>query len=130
MDAVAARGSGRDSTRKRGGIGLDAGRSKRANHLSPNFSFRSSLRRFARNRTLPWFALGAEGAGEVVSLGPGVAGLAVGQPVTFVGGAFAEYVVARAALCWPVAAATPEAVALTISGTVAATALLVRPRHL
>ena len=35
----------------------------------------------------------------------------------------AEYVVAKAALCWPVPEATPEAVTLTISGTVAAAAL-------
>jgi hypothetical protein len=79
---------------------------------------------FVRNAGAPWFALGAEGAGEVVAAGPGVpAHLAPGQHVTFVGGAFSEYVVAKATLCWPVPAATPEAVALTISATVAAAAL-------
>lgn len=44
--------------------------------------------RFARNKQQPWFALGAEGAGKVAAVGPGVEGLAVGQAVTFVGGAF------------------------------------------
>lgn len=78
---------------------------------------------FAVNRKLPFFALGAEGAGTVVRVGPGVTGLQPGQHVTFIGGAFSEYFVGKAALCWPVEAATPEAVALTISGTVANAAL-------
>ncbi|GAB4813339.1 hypothetical protein N2152v2_000385 [Parachlorella kessleri] len=78
---------------------------------------------FARNKGLPFFPLGAEGAGEVVAVGEGVTNLAVGQHVTFVGGGFSEYVIAKAAACWPIKEATPEAVALTISGTVAATAL-------
>ena len=82
---------------------------------------------FARNKTLPSYPLGAEGTGVIVQLGPGVGTqqqpLHVGQHVTFIGGGFAEYVVANAALCWPVTVATPEAAALTISGTVACAAL-------
>jgi NADPH:quinone reductase-like Zn-dependent oxidoreductase len=59
----------------------------------------------------------------VTAVGPGVASLAVGQAVTFVGGAFSEYVTAKAAMCWPVPAPTPEAVACAISGSVANAAL-------
>jgi NADPH:quinone reductase-like Zn-dependent oxidoreductase len=59
----------------------------------------------------------------VAAVGTGVSGLSVGQAVTFVGGAFSEYVVAKAALCWPVPEPSPEAVACTISGTVAGAAL-------
>jgi NADPH:quinone reductase-like Zn-dependent oxidoreductase len=78
---------------------------------------------FSGNRTAQFFTLGAEGAGTVVSIGAGVSSIHPGQYVTFIGGAFSEYVVAKAALCWPVHAPTPEAVALTISGTVANAAL-------
>jgi NADPH:quinone reductase-like Zn-dependent oxidoreductase len=78
---------------------------------------------FAGNRSAEFFTLGAEGAGTIVSIGSGVRNLHSGQHVTFIGGAFSEYVVAKAALCWPVPSPTPEAVALTISGTVANAAL-------
>jgi len=78
---------------------------------------------FVKNRTMPWFALGAEGAGTVQSVGTGVTNLRIGQSVTFIGGAFSEFVVVKAVLCWPIAKPTPEAVALTISATVAAAAL-------
>ena len=78
---------------------------------------------FSGNRSLPSFSLGAEGAGSIRAVGPGVTGLRVGQHVTFIGGAFSEYVLAKAALCWPVDAPSPETVALTISGTVANAAL-------
>lgn len=78
---------------------------------------------FARNKEATSFTLGAEGAGVVAAVGPGVLNLKVGQAVTFIGGAFSEFVVAKVAMCWPVAAPTPESVALTISGTVAAAAL-------
>lgn len=72
------------------------------------------------------FALGAEGAGTIAALGPGCPpGLAVGHAVTFVGGAFSEYVLVTASSLWPVPAATPQAVACTISGTTAAVALTV-----
>lgn len=80
---------------------------------------------FAANRVRESFPLGAEGAGTIVRVGPNVDNghLAVGQSVTFIGGAFSEYVVCKASICWPVAAATPETVALTISATVANAAL-------
>jgi NADPH:quinone reductase-like Zn-dependent oxidoreductase len=79
---------------------------------------------FARNRSAVRFALGAEGAGVVAAAGPGVpSALGPGAAVTFVGGAFAEYVVAKAAAVWPVPAPTAAAAALAISGTVAAAAL-------
>ncbi|KAH7616945.1 hypothetical protein Ndes2526B_g09051 [Nannochloris sp. 'desiccata'] len=78
---------------------------------------------FTGNRSAPFFTLGAEGAGTVVSVGLGVTNLHPGQHITFIGGAFSEYAVAKAALCWPVPSPTPEAVALTISGTVANAAL-------
>jgi NADPH2:quinone reductase len=61
---------------------------------------------------------GMEAAGEIVSLGAGVAGLAVGDQVTSLlsGGGYAEFAVAAAPLCLPVpkglslaeAAAVPE----------------------
>ena len=61
---------------------------------------------------------GMEVAGEIVELGPNVAGLAVGDKVTALlpGGGYAEYAVASAVLCLPVpeglsmveAAAIPE----------------------
>src|ERR1700692_4943662 len=47
---------------------------------------------------------GMEAAGEIVSLGAGVAGLAVGDQVTSLlsGGGYAEFAVAAAPLCLPV----------------------------
>ena len=47
----------------------------------------------------------------------------VGQAVTFVGGAFAEYTTVSAAGCWPVREASPEAACLAISGLTAIGAL-------
>ena len=80
---------------------------------------------FAPNAQKDMFTLGAEGAGVVVARGPiGVPDhLCIGTHVTFVGGAFSEYVVANSSICWPVSVATPESVAATISGTVANAAL-------
>jgi len=78
---------------------------------------------FNGNRSAQSFTLGAEGAGTIVSVGSGVTSLHPGQHVTFIGGAFSEYVVAKAALCWKVPTPSAEAVALTISGTVANAAL-------
>ncbi|KAF8062034.1 Zadh2 [Scenedesmus sp. PABB004] len=79
---------------------------------------------FAANRAKPAYALGAEGAGEVAALGPGVTGLAVGQAVACnSAAAFAEYGVTQAVMCTPVPAATPEAVALSLSAVTAAAAL-------
>lgn len=65
------------------------------------------------------FALGAEGVGLVARVGPEVEGLAVGDAVSFVGGAFAEYVVAQAARCSKIKEASAAAVAARISGTTA-----------
>ena len=74
--------------------------------------------------TAAGFNLGAEGAGTIVRMGSaGITNLSVGDHVTFIGGAFSEYVVAKAVLCWPVAEPSPAAVALTISATVANAAL-------
>ncbi|KAK3241151.1 hypothetical protein CYMTET_49064 [Cymbomonas tetramitiformis] len=70
------------------------------------------------------FNLGAEGAGVVVSVGEDVpADISLGSAVTFVGGAFSEYVKVPARMCYPVPVANPEVVALTISGVVACAAL-------
>ncbi len=75
------------------------------------------------------FPLGAEGAGVVAALGDApLDGLSVGDAVTFVGGAYSEYVLQKAAALWRVHAATPEAVAATISGTTAAAALYATAR--
>ena len=75
---------------------------------------------FERNRALEGFALGAEGSGEVVAVGEGVEGLAVGDAVAFVGGAFAEFTTVPAVLCQRVDSPSAEAAALIISGTTAA----------
>ncbi|KAK9842071.1 hypothetical protein WJX81_007136 [Elliptochloris bilobata] len=82
---------------------------------------------FARNASADKFLLGAECAGVVAAAGPGVS-LKVGQAVTASGGlqsggGFGEYLTAVAAQCFPVPAATPEAVALTLSAVTAAVAL-------
>ena len=72
------------------------------------------------------FALGAEGSGIIAALGTGCPpSLHIGDAVNFVGGAFAEYVLATASSLWPVPDANPEAVACAISGTTAAVALTV-----
>ncbi|KAG2427481.1 hypothetical protein HXX76_012414 [Chlamydomonas incerta] len=103
---------------------------------------------FSGNQGLQGFPLGAEGAGRVVALGPGVKGLQVGQLVALNGAAaFAEYATARSSLVVPVplapaavagapaAAAVPaagngakgigpaEAAALVLSGVTACVAL-------
>jgi NADPH:quinone reductase-like Zn-dependent oxidoreductase len=79
---------------------------------------------FAGNRARGRFLLGAEGSGVVAAVGEGVASLQVGQPVAFNGGAaFAEYTVAKAASCTPVAAPTAAATALTLSALTACAAL-------
>ena len=80
---------------------------------------------FADNREKQaGFALGAEGVGLVAAVGPGVDGLAVGDAVSFVGGAFAEYVIAAAVRCSRIRSATPEAAAARISGSTAMGAVL------
>lgn len=79
---------------------------------------------FAGNRAKPVFSLGAEGAGEVAAIGQDVKSLSVGQAVACNGAAsFAEYGITQAAMCTPVAAATPAAVALVLSAVTAAVAL-------
>ncbi|PNW84326.1 hypothetical protein CHLRE_04g229650v5 [Chlamydomonas reinhardtii] len=66
---------------------------------------------FAGNRELQGFALGAEGAGRIVALGPGVKGLQVGQLVALNGAAaFAEYATTRSSLVVPVPVPAPGAV--------------------
>jgi len=62
---------------------------------------------------------GAEGVGLIAQVGPGVEGLVVGEAVSFIGGAFSEYVVADAARCSKIKEASAAAVAATISGTTA-----------
>lgn len=75
---------------------------------------------FERNRSLESFPLGAEGCGVVVAHGPDVSEPPLGAPVSFVGGAFSEFVISRPASLWPVSAASPGAAACAISGTTAA----------
>jgi len=65
------------------------------------------------------FPLGAEGVGIVAKTGIDVEHLAVGDSVSFVGGAFAEYVWCPAARCTKVREATAGAAAARISGTTA-----------
>mmetsp|Transcript_55677 Transcript_55677/g.81853 ORF Transcript_55677/g.81853 Transcript_55677/m.81853 type:complete len:410 (+) Transcript_55677:9-1238(+) len=65
------------------------------------------------------FSMGAEGVGLVAGLGEGVEGLVVGDAVSFVGAAFAEYVVAQAGRCAKIQEASAAAVAARISGTTA-----------
>eukprot|EP00241_Pyramimonas_parkeae_P018644 CAMPEP_0114288918 /NCGR_PEP_ID=MMETSP0059-20121206/7077_1 /TAXON_ID=36894 /ORGANISM="Pyramimonas parkeae, Strain CCMP726" /LENGTH=410 /DNA_ID=CAMNT_0001410117 /DNA_START=135 /DNA_END=1368 /DNA_ORIENTATION=+ len=69
------------------------------------------------------FALGAEGAGVIAAVGNNVTHLQPGTACTFVGGAFAEYTLANAAMCFPVPDANAEVVALTISGVTACVGL-------
>ncbi|KIZ03484.1 hypothetical protein MNEG_4480 [Monoraphidium neglectum] len=79
---------------------------------------------FSSNCEKEGFPLGAEGAGVVVALGEGVTSLQVGQAVTCNGAAaFSEFAVAKALMCTPVPAATPEAVALSLSAVTACCAL-------
>jgi NADPH:quinone reductase-like Zn-dependent oxidoreductase len=65
------------------------------------------------------FPLGAEGVGIVASVGPDVTDYAVGDAVCFVGSAFSEYSLCKAATLWKVPEATPEYVGLRISGLTA-----------
>ncbi|GBF92774.1 hypothetical protein Rsub_05393 [Raphidocelis subcapitata] len=80
---------------------------------------------FASNSAREAFPLGAEGAGVVVAAGAGVASPRVGEAVACNGAAaFAEYAVAKAAMCTPLPGPpTAEAVALVLSGVTAAAAL-------
>lgn len=79
---------------------------------------------FAANKAKGEYALGAEGAGVVAAVGPGVQGLAVGQAVACNGAAaFAEYGLTQAHMVTPVQQASPEAVALTLSAVTAAASL-------
>ena len=56
----------------------------------------------------------------VAAVGPGVAGLSVGQPVaTVTYGGFSDYAVAKAAHVLPISEATPAAVAMLTSGLTA-----------
>jgi len=67
--------------------------------------------------------LGAEGAGEVVAVGPG-ARLQVGDAVAVNGAAaFAEYAIAAERMCTRVPDVCPEAAVLAVSGMTAAVAL-------
>jgi putative PIG3 family NAD(P)H quinone oxidoreductase len=63
--------------------------------------------------------MGLEAAGEVVALGEGVTGMAVGDPVTALvaGGAYAQYVAAPAAQCLPVPPGMRFAEAATLPET-------------
>lgn len=65
------------------------------------------------------FPLGAEGVGIVASVSPDVTDYAVGDAVCFVGSAFSEYSLCKAATLWKVPEATPEYVGLRISGLTA-----------
>lgn len=79
---------------------------------------------FAGNRNKPSFPLGAEGAGVVAAIGDAVQSLAVGQAVACNSAAsFAEYGLTQDNMCTPIPAATPEAVALSLSAVTAAAAL-------
>eukprot|EP00879_Flechtneria_rotunda_P009564 GHRR01010010.1.p1 GENE.GHRR01010010.1~~GHRR01010010.1.p1 ORF type:complete len:380 (+),score=128.42 GHRR01010010.1:157-1296(+) len=79
---------------------------------------------FAGNKNKTNIPLGAEGSGIIAAVGSAVRSLTVGQAVACNSAAsFAEYGVTQAAMCTPVAQASPEAVALVLSATCAAAAL-------
>jgi NADPH:quinone reductase-like Zn-dependent oxidoreductase len=79
---------------------------------------------FTANKAKDEYSLGAEGAGVVAAVGPGVTSLSVGQAVACNGAAaFSEYGVTQAHMCTPVEQATPEVVALTLSAVTAAASL-------
>lgn len=79
---------------------------------------------FTANKSKGEYSLGAEGAGVVAAVGPGVTSLSVGQAVACNGAAaFPEYGLTQAHMCTPVQQATPEVVALTLSGVTAAASL-------
>lgn len=74
---------------------------------------------FATNKDVVDFALGAEGVGLVAAVADGVENVDVGDAVSFVGGAFAEYTKAKASTLWKVPHPTREMVALRISALTA-----------
>lgn len=77
----------------------------------------------AAEKRLP-FAAGFEAVGVVAAVGPGVQGLAVGQPVaTMTYGGFAEWAVVDSKLVFPLPEASPQMVALMTSGLTASIAL-------
>lgn len=79
---------------------------------------------FTGNKSKQEYGLGAEGAGTVAAVGPGVNSLSVGQAVACnSASAFSEYGVTPAHMCTPLQQATPEAVALTLSAVTAAASL-------
>lgn len=79
---------------------------------------------FTTNKAKQEYALGAEGAGIIAAVGPGVKGLTVGQHVACNGAAaFAEYGLTQSHMVAPVQQASPEVVALTLSGVTAAASL-------
>jgi len=79
---------------------------------------------FSGNKSKQEYGLGAEGAGTVAAVGPGVNSLSVGQAVACnTASAFSEYGVTQAHMCTPLQQATPEAVALTLSAVTAAASL-------
>lgn len=70
---------------------------------------------FAGNKDKTNFRLGAEGVGTVVAVGTNVENLSVGDAVSFVGSAFAEYTTSPARFLWKIPTATKEYVGLRIS---------------
>eukprot|EP00200_Dunaliella_tertiolecta_P002762 CAMPEP_0202340696 /NCGR_PEP_ID=MMETSP1126-20121109/2022_1 /ASSEMBLY_ACC=CAM_ASM_000457 /TAXON_ID=3047 /ORGANISM="Dunaliella tertiolecta, Strain CCMP1320" /LENGTH=399 /DNA_ID=CAMNT_0048931433 /DNA_START=39 /DNA_END=1238 /DNA_ORIENTATION=- len=89
------------------------------------FAFASSNSPQGPGQGPPTVLMGAEGAGLVAAVGPGVTKLKVGQPVAMNGGhAFAEYCIAPERSCTALQGSpTPQAVAVTLSGLTAAGAL-------
>jgi hypothetical protein len=73
----------------------------------------------------PPFEVGVESCGEVVALGAGVEGFAIGEPVSVLGlgGGYAEYRLATAAQATRVARASPELTSLCVAGLTAAIGL-------
>jgi len=74
---------------------------------------------------VPPYDIGIEAVGEIVAVGPGVTGLAVGDAVaaTRLGGGYREYQCTPATRCVRVREATPEVLALVPSGISALVAL-------
>ena len=84
-------------------------------HMFSNTTL-SSVCRFERLQGQQDFPLGAEGAGVIAALGPGVDSLQVGQPVACLSATFTEHAVVSAAACYSVQEASAAAAAMVLSG--------------
>jgi len=66
---------------------------------------------------------------EACTQSPTVSRSQVGQAVAATGAGYSQYATLKAASCFPIREATPEAVAVSLSGLTAAAALLARRQY-